>query len=135
MPYQIKVDDVYLNENGASVRIICTNRRGYPYSVVGLIDKGTHEIAQYYKNEGTYSGAASGEKLILPESYDDWQIDDPIWVWDDCSVNAVPRHFAGTTDNGRVIAWSHGTTSHSTQKMKKPTVWEHASKTDPRNSK
>jgi hypothetical protein len=134
MAHQIKVGDVYQNENGASVRIICINRKGCSYSVVGLVDKGNHEIAQYYTNDGVYSGAASGEKLILPECYNDWQIDDPIWVWDDHgSSNAVPSHFAGMGEDGRVKAWANGLTSHSAAIHSGCTyLWDHASKTDPR---
>jgi hypothetical protein len=81
------------------------------------------------------SSTPLNDDLILPECYDDWKIDDPIWVWNDRQEAwPIARHFAGVNENGQVLAWRSGATSHSAYKYS-PLPWPHASKTDPRGTK
>jgi hypothetical protein len=133
MPHEIKVGDMYQDEKGKSVRIICTDRKTYKQPVVGLVNNGECETIVSYTNQGI-SGSLVYGNLILPESYDDWQIDDPIWVWEGRIADALPHHFAGINEQGRVLTWRNGATSHSAGEWS-PLSWRHASKTDPRNSK
>jgi hypothetical protein len=137
MPHEIKVGDVYETENGGRARIICTDRVQPDYPVVALVMMGEMERVCSYTERGKfYDGLdeAEGRDLVLPQGpYDDWQIDDPIWVWDGKPEHAQPRHFAGIADNGKVLAWGNGLTSHSTVTYESRTYfWQHASKTDPR---
>jgi len=124
--HQIKVGDVYQDENGRPVRILCTDKKAYKHPVVGLISTAEWEILEVYTDQGISASTVHGN-LTLPESYDDWEIDDPIWVWDDGDAPA-PRHFAGVTDDGRVLAWQCGATSVSNEQ--EPIAWAYASKTD-----
>jgi hypothetical protein len=136
MPHEIKVGDVYSDENGRSVRIICTDRNS-GYQVVGLVDMGYREALSVYTENGISVGLCVANLCLPLGPYDDWQVDDPIWVWDDHgSSDAVPSHFAGMGEDGRVKAWAHGLTSHSAAIHGcRAFLWDHASKTDPRNSK
>jgi hypothetical protein len=131
MPHEIKVGDVYIDKAGRQVRIVCTDRKGHPYTVVGLLDVGNKEMIVLYTEHGEFMKASNSYDLILHAGpYDDWQIDDKIWVWDDHTVSALPRHFAGLDEDGRVLAWQCGATSHTTEGFK-PTSWQYASKTKP----
>jgi hypothetical protein len=138
MPHEIKVGDVYRTKNDRSVRIIATDRLGTDYPVIGLI-KGTddRENILSFTREGHSAGTNEtlfNTDLILPECYDDWEIDDPIWVWDDNDPTPQPRHFAGVAPIGDVLAWHAGLTSH-TKGNTEPCAWPHASKTRPATAK
>jgi hypothetical protein len=137
MPHEIKVGDVYQTGNGLTVRIIATDRLGTNYPVIGLI-KGTdgRENMLSFTREGHSAGTNEtifNTDLILPECYEDWEIDDPIWVWNDSRM-AFPRHFAGIGPEGEVLAWRDGFTSHTISELESTTVWLFASKTDPREN-
>jgi hypothetical protein len=131
MPHEIKVGDVYPDEKGTSVRIICTDRKTHKQPVVGLVNNGECETIVSYTNQGV-SGSLIHGNLILPESHDDWQVDDPIWAWDFNPRDAKRVHFARANKAG-VLAFHEGRTQWSSNGVTQQ--WLHASKTDPRNSK
>jgi hypothetical protein len=134
MPHEIKVGDEYSDEKGKSVRIVCTDRKAYKYTVVGLVKYKEGEIVEVYTNQGLSGSLAQGDLILPPGHYDEWEIDDPIWVWYDRDCQVFPQHFAGLDKDGKVLAWDCGTTSHSAGNLE-PAPWPNASKTDPRNSK
>jgi hypothetical protein len=133
MPHKIKVGDAYQTLGGKQVRIICTDRRMPDYPVLALVQENGVELLAMYTADGKSSPTCSfdfPDNLVLPESYDDWEIDDPIWVWDDGDPTPQPRHFAGVVPNGDVLAWHAGLTSH-TKGDTEPCPWPYASKTRP----
>jgi hypothetical protein len=133
MPHEIKVGDVYKTIEGKSARIICTDRRAPNYPVVALIEEGDAELLLAYTATGRVSLDCSPDcetNLVLPESYEDWEIDDPIWVWNDPSLT-FPRHFAGVGPEGKVHAWRDGFTSHTISEQEPTSAWLFASKTCP----
>jgi hypothetical protein len=133
MPHEIKVGDVYQTRDGRSARIIATDRDSTSYPIVALLRDRRQETVQTYTRDGRFRGANSlplVSDLVIPECYDDWKIDDPIWVWDDRTISALPRHFAGLDENGKVLAWPDGSTSHTKEGFE-PTPWQYASKTKP----
>jgi hypothetical protein len=135
MPHEIKVGDVYKNKIGRSVRIVCTDRKGHPYPVVGLLDRGHKETVELYTKSGAFIGESSSYDLILHAGpYDDWQVDDPIWVWETDADDPLPRYFAGIANDGRVLAWIGGATSYSNVE-EQPLAWNYASKTKPSSPK
>jgi hypothetical protein len=134
MPHEIKVGDVYQTRDGSPARIIATDRKDPVCPIVALVGiRGEEEIVQSYTRSGGFPRTNPVQcrlDLILSECYDDWEIDDKIWVWDDHTVAALPRHFAGSDEDGRVLAWPDGETSHSAVSQNR-TPWQYASKTKP----
>jgi hypothetical protein len=137
MAHEIKVGDVYQTKNGRTARIIATDKWGNDYPIVALVrDKNDdHETILAYTHDGRLAcvHCDNNVDLVLPESYDDWEIDDPIWVWNDLSL-VFQRHFAGIGPDGKVRAWHDGRTSHTIIEQELTSAWIFAAKTDPRES-
>jgi hypothetical protein len=135
MPHEIKVGDVYQTRNDLTARIVATDKQGNNYPIVALV-KGKpddHEIIIVYSRDGhpaTMSPIGHGADLIFPDPYEDWKINDPIWVWNSPRM-AFPRHFAGVGPDGEVYAWRDGFTSHTTDEREPRAAWRFASKTRP----
>lgn len=99
-------------------------------SVVSMRSDGALFVHQkdgrFYESRG-----ASDYDLVEVKPYDDWKIDDPIWVWESNPKAALKRHFAGIHD-GYPMAWDSGCTSFTSHNKSFTSKWTHASKTDPR---
>jgi hypothetical protein len=53
----------------------------------------------------------------------DFPMDHPVWVWDDDDPgNILPRHFAEWGEDGRIMCWEDGMTSHSIGDRKRSKV-------------
>jgi hypothetical protein len=42
----------------------------------------------------------------------DFPMDHPVWVWNDC-MDPIPRHFCGWSNDGNILCWDVGHTSHT----------------------
>lgn len=57
------------------------------------------------------------------------KIDTPVWVRDQVSDRWRRRHSAGWTDDGKMLCWSGGGTSHTTDNT---TIWVYYSLEEPK---
>ena len=63
-----------VTRDGHSVRIICTDKKGTIYPVVGLVDIGSREITLHYTREGENwcSKESPRDLFFAPEKHEGW---------------------------------------------------------------
>ena len=95
-----------------------------------------HTIGQPVGLRFTSDGTAEAGYgvLYLKERvpYEDWPLDAEIYVWDHFADEALQRHFAGISKDGRPLAWEDGVTSWSTGDGDK-LVWNYAKLREQKN--
>jgi hypothetical protein len=107
-------------------RVIFADMKGWRgESVVALLEAedGSGEFVAAYRSDGTYCdgvGALEEYSLIEVSPYEDWEIDEPIWVRDFPDDRWVPRYFAGVSKAEEPLAWQEGRTSLTAQFMHMP---------------
>jgi len=65
--------------------------------------------------------------LVEVSLYDDFKMDDPVYVWNETSSVRYRRHFAGISKNGKPMAFYEGLTSWTSDTYF-PTVWDYCEK-------
>lgn len=111
----IEMGKKYRTRDGRKVRILCVDRLARQ-PVLGLISNGIYEERCSWNKDGTYhcSGSYSSDlDLIEISPYEDWPIDAPVWVRKRIDPLWYPRHYAGTSEDGRPVIFSGGCTSFS----------------------
>lgn len=84
---------------------------------------------QYRTRDGRAVRDEYGEEY---SRYEDWEIDEPVWVRDSRDADWTPRYFAGISRTGQPLTWQFGCTSWSSQtntktNTKTPTIpWAEA---------
>jgi hypothetical protein len=132
-----KVGDTVTTRNNRQARIVAIDRKDPEYPIIALVTNPEgYETVQVYTSSGVSNMSTANYRsldLQPPKgSYDDWRINDPIWVWNDLSRGPpFPAHFAGIAEDGRPRVWPFGATSHSSN-GKPPIAWNYASKDRPR---
>ena len=110
----ISMDKKYKTRNGLPVRILCLDRKGDMYPVIGLvtIENGAESI-HTFTADGRFNFSPEGDSydLIEVSPYEDLKIDEPVMVRNSGAIDWSRRHFAGVAANGKVLCWDSGCTS------------------------
>ena len=94
----LEVGKVYITRDGRKARIICTDKIGNNFVIIGLVEliKGNEEAIRTWTKDGTFFKSKAEHDLDLVEEYSFWndvEIDTKIQV-KDCDGTWVNRHFA-----------------------------------------
>lgn len=132
MALTLKVGTTYRTRNGYKRRIIAQiNNKTFPFISI-LTDHGHDSVSdiESHKPDGsTYISAPDRNDLVAEITpYEDWKIDDPVWVRGSEYEAWKPRHFAGVISNGKPQTWEDGQTSHTTSNK---VTWTHITNIDP----
>jgi hypothetical protein len=120
----IDMNKKYRARGGCPARILCDDNQG-EYPIVGIVDGSPYS----WTTDGRFSANQRGENpldLVEIPPYADWPIDAPIWVRDGNELRWRARHFAGTSKDGRPMAWGNGCTSFSADGEFNPITWKYA---------
>lgn len=114
---KITMDKTYRTRDGRQVRVICVDRNGAPHSVVALVrdpHTGVDQIKTCNPDGRTLPDAPDRDgDLIEVSPWDDFKIDEPVYIRDSVDNEWMRRHFAGVAPDGRPSAWTDGCTSWS----------------------
>lgn len=116
----------YRSRDGHRVKIVKLVNLFDVDKAIGVVYYGgkSCRVAQYLCDGMRTKGCESKKDLVAKWGpYDDWEIDKKIYVWANNKANAVPRHFAGISESGKVMAFMHGATSFSADNGKNPMEW------------
>lgn len=125
MKYTHKTSD------GSLARVLCDDIVGVRNCAVAILVGGAEIVRTFHKDsEGSIRNHEETLWEISP--WDDVPVDTPVWVRDSAAQGWFARHFA-KYENGVVVCWRNGLTSHSTGKgaRLKFRSWEHATLENP----
>jgi hypothetical protein len=115
---EIEMGKTYRTRDGASVRILCTDRQFYAFPVLALASREWGEevlsFTKYGTGIATSTSGSGGNKddLIEVTPWDDVEVDTKIYVRKDESFTWLPRHFCRyDRATRRVYAFENGSTS------------------------
>ena len=89
--------------------------------------KGGNQALTFKKNGRFMQEQYSDLDIVSEwEPYYEWPIDAEVYVWDTNKAGAVPRYFAGVSENGKAMTFLYGATSFSADENQSLVVWRHA---------
>lgn len=118
---KIGLNKKYRTKSGLEVKIYSVDNGGM-YSVHGAIKLDSVWRISNWLSNGINSND-SEFSLVEVSPYEDFKIDDPVYVWYDNALVKHRRHFAGISTHGKPMAFYEGTTSWTTADYV-PTVWD-----------
>lgn len=117
MSNKISMDKKYRTRDGRDVRVLCVDKDFSDDAIVkrpviALVKsiKGSGESVYYYSSHGYFcvEGHADQLDLIEVKPYDDFEIDEPVYVRDSENEKWRRRHFAGVDDKGCPLVFMSG---------------------------
>lgn len=108
----IDINKKYKTASGKPVRILCTDRPG-DYPVVALVlysDEYTSVESMSIEGKWCFSSEASPLDLVEVFPWEDFEVDEPVWVRNNEGQRWEKRHFARVV-NGRPNTWENGCSS------------------------
>ena len=109
MTGKIDLSKRYKTVGNMKVRILCTDRVGSVYSVVGLLMDGNIERTYAWTGDGRWlQDETSKYDLVEVSTYEGLQIDDVV-----ATPGGAKAHFAGLAPDGRPRMWAEGRISHT----------------------
>jgi hypothetical protein len=122
----IDMNKKYKTRSGMPVRLLCTDRDCGGSPIIGLAKYADGEELLYtWRSDGAYYNATPYDlDLVEVDPYQDWLIDDKIYVRDAAIKDWTPAHFAGVSQDGSPTAWFSGRTSHTeNERIVWPLAW------------
>lgn len=121
----IDINKKYRTRSGNEVRIYSTDGIGdYPIHFAHKMQDGWQLECATINGKFYHNLVDDDLDLIEITPYEDINIDDKVWVWNDGGFK-YKRHFAGICEDGRPMAWDSGSTSWSTEFK---TIWKNCEK-------
>ena len=103
---KIEMGGVYKTKDGQDVRILCIDASQVA-PVIALVDG----LPIRYTATGEHVGRFDELDLVDANPFKGIELDAKVWVTDIGTPQWYPRHYAGFTSDGRIIAWKGGRTS------------------------
>lgn len=119
----ITMNKKYRTRSGLPARVLATDVKDSVYPIVALVG-GDFEEVERYTADGFFYEHRQLHELDLVEvlPYDDFKVDDPVFVRNNDCDTWLPRHFAGVNAQGDPLAFYGGETSFTSKR--KPFKWD-----------
>lgn len=126
----IVLDKAYKTKSGLKVKIYSLDNGGIGSVHGAFLDPCGDWVLTCWTKSGTCL-ISSKQDLVEVSEYEDFKIDDRVYVWNKNSNLKFRRHFAGVGEKtGKPMTFFDGKTSWSNGLGQTPTVWDYCEKAD-----